>query len=142
MDFGTNKTPIEIIKEGTFGGTYFRDIYSGVNDKFYNNSWKEFKELENIDKKYYASDFYDVSLNKYGVSYGWFQWYFRYYLGRRSENDERQMERWKGIASRFKGILVKMITDADSKFDGYSVSPKIRKILLHWGYELTKDYAN
>ena len=31
MDFGTNKTPVEIIKESLFGGTYFRDIYSGVN---------------------------------------------------------------------------------------------------------------
>ena len=29
MDFGTNKKPVEIIKEGAFGGTYFRDIYSG-----------------------------------------------------------------------------------------------------------------
>ena len=34
MDFGTNKAPVEIIKEGAFGGTYFRDIYSGVNDKW------------------------------------------------------------------------------------------------------------
>ena len=50
-----------------FGGSYFRDMYFGVNDKFYKDSWKEFKELENIDKKYYASDFYDVNLNKYGV---------------------------------------------------------------------------
>ena len=33
MDFGTNKTPVEIIKEGFFGGTFFRDIYSVVNDK-------------------------------------------------------------------------------------------------------------
>ena len=31
MDFGANKTPIEGIKEGAFGGTYFRNIYSGVN---------------------------------------------------------------------------------------------------------------
>ena len=31
MHFGGNKTPAEIIKEGTFGGTYFRNIYSGVN---------------------------------------------------------------------------------------------------------------
>ena len=30
-----------------FGGTYFRDIYSGVNGKFYKDSWKEFKNLEN-----------------------------------------------------------------------------------------------
>ena len=35
MDFGTNKTPIEVIKEGEFRGTYFRDIYSGVNGKWY-----------------------------------------------------------------------------------------------------------
>ena len=33
MDFVANKTPIEVIKEGAFGGTYFRDIYSGLNGK-------------------------------------------------------------------------------------------------------------
>ena len=38
MDFGTNKTPIEVIKEGSFGEIYFRNIYSGVNDEFYKNS--------------------------------------------------------------------------------------------------------
>ena len=38
-----------------------------MNDKFYRNSWKEFKELENIDKKCYSSDLYDVSVNKYRV---------------------------------------------------------------------------
>ena len=37
--------------------------------------------------------------------------------------------------SRFRGKLVKMIRDGDSKFDDYSISPKIRQILLHWGYE-------
>ena len=40
--------------------------------------------------------------------------------------------------SRFRGKLVKMIKNADSKFDEYSISPKTRQILLHWGYELTK----
>ena len=30
MDLGANKTPIEVIREGVFGGTYFRDLYSGV----------------------------------------------------------------------------------------------------------------
>ena len=52
MDFGPNISPVEVIKKGAFGGTYFRNIYSGVNDKFYKNGWKEFKKLENIDKKY------------------------------------------------------------------------------------------
>ena len=40
--------------------------------------------------------------------------------------------------SRFSGRLVKMIRDAGSKFDDYSISPKIRQILLYWGYELTE----
>ena len=37
MNFGTNKTPVEVIKEG---GTYLRDIYSGINGKWYKKSWK------------------------------------------------------------------------------------------------------
>ena len=40
--------------------------------------------------------------------------------------------------SRFQGKLVKMIKNSDSKYDDYSISPKIRQMLLHWGYELTK----
>ena len=42
MDFGRNKTPVEIIKEGAFGGTYFRNIYSGMISKWYRKSWKAF----------------------------------------------------------------------------------------------------
>ena len=45
--------------------------------------------------------------------------------------------------SKFRGKLVKMIRDTDSKFDNYSISLKIRQILLHWGYELAeKDFFN
>ena len=35
MDFRANKSSVEIIREGVFGGTYFRDIYSQVNEKWY-----------------------------------------------------------------------------------------------------------
>ena len=141
-------TPVQVIWEGAFGGTYFRDIYSGVTGKWYKKSWKEFDELKHIDQNFYCSDYYDVSVNKYGVKcetllrlwgnkgriseidpYGGFQWYFRYWLGRRLKDYVRQINRWKKI--------VKMIKDAGSKYDEYSVSPKIRQILLHWGYELT-----
>ena len=50
MDFSPNKTPIEIIKEGAFGGTYFRNIYSGINEKWYKIHGKKkhfFNELPN-----------------------------------------------------------------------------------------------
>ena len=42
--------------------------------------------------------------------------------------------------SRFRGKLVKMIKDGGSNFDHYSILPKVRQILLHWGYELTVKY--
>ena len=106
-----------------------------------------------------CSHYYEVSVNKYGVKcgtslrfwehkrwmneidlYWWFQWYFRYGLDRRPEDDERRINTWKGIVSRFRGKLVKIIKDAGSKFDNYSISSKIRQILLHWRYELTEKY--
>ena len=70
MDFGANKTPVEIIKEGAFRRTYFRDIYSGINSTWYRKSWKGFDLLENIDQNHYCSNYHDVSVNKYVVKYG------------------------------------------------------------------------
>ena len=46
---------------------------------------------------------------------GWFQWYFRYCLCRISQDDERQINRWKRIVSRFRHKIVKMIKDDGSK---------------------------
>ena len=70
MEFKPNISPVDVIKKGAFGGTYFRDIYSGVSSRWYKNSWKEFQQLKGINEKYYCSDFYDVKLNCYGVEVG------------------------------------------------------------------------
>ena len=70
MNFIPNITPIEIIKEGAFGDTYFRDVYANINKKWYKNSSKEFILLKNIDPTFYASDYYDINVDKYGVKCG------------------------------------------------------------------------
>ena len=129
MHFGANKTPVEVIREGASGETYFRDIYSGINGKWYRKSLKEFDQLKDIDQKNWINEI---------DPYGWFQWYFRYWLGRRLEDDERQINRWMKVVSRFRGKLVKMIKHAGSKYDDYSILRKIRQVLLHWGYEFTE----
>ena len=46
MDCGANKTPVEIIREGAFGGTYFRSIYSSFNEKWHKKSWKKTWSVE------------------------------------------------------------------------------------------------
>ena len=46
MKFNPNETIIEVIREGSFGGTYFRDIYSGIIKKWYRKSRKEFDQLK------------------------------------------------------------------------------------------------
>ena len=70
MDFGANMTPAEKIEKEVFGGSYFRDIYYSVNNIWYRKSWKESDELKNIDQKYYCSNYYDASVNKYSVRCG------------------------------------------------------------------------
>ena len=57
MAFGTSKTPVEIIKEEALGGTYFRYIYSGVNGKWYSETWKEFDELKNTGQNNDCSNY-------------------------------------------------------------------------------------
>jgi len=163
--FKPNITPKQVLKVGAFGGTYFRPINSAVTGKKYTakqvtkeypNSW-----FEGLDKeKMISSIIYDKKVNKYGVKcgsslenweksdwitkqdpYGWFQWYCRYYMGRRSEDDERQIKRWLALAGpngRFRRRLMNENIKKKKRFNDLSISPVIRQVLLHWGYELKK----
>ena len=164
-EFKPNLTPQQVLKMGSFGGTYFRPIYSSVTKKHYKSqdiikeypkSW--FKGID-IEKMVTSSD-YDKNVNKYKVKcgseledwedkgwikeqdpYGWFQWYCRFYRGRRTDDDERQIKRWMGVAgpnSRFKKRLINMIKNKNADIDDYTISPVIRQVLQHWGCKVTK----
>ena len=165
--FRPNMSPKEVIQAGSFGGTYFRPIKSGVTKKSYGPEvWKELPDdwLENVNvQKLVASPIYDVSVNKYKAKcgssleawessnwiraqdpYGWFQWYCRFFQGRRSEDDQRQIGRWSrcaGVTGRWRNNLITKIHKAGVSFDNHGVSPVVRQVLQHWAYTLTeKDY--
>ena len=164
--FKPNKSPKQVFTMGAFGGTYFRPIHSSVTGKDYTPS-EAMRGLpktwfEGIDHKTkLTSSKYDKKVNKYGVKcgstleawensgwidkqdpYGWFQWYCRYYNGRRTSDDERQIGRWLKLAGpngRFRRTLMNKIIKKGTTYDDASVSPVIRQVLLHWGYQLTKS---
>ena len=163
-DFRPNLTPKEMFELGSFGGTYWRPIYSSITDKTYKNMHKKYPKSwwKNVPEEWLVTEWksYDKSINKYNVKvgttlefwehkdwitkyhpYGWVQWYCDFYSGKRSPDDERQINRWKktaGPKSRFRRMLINMIKDTKSSYDDYSISPKIRQTLQHWGYQLTK----
>lgn len=164
-EFRPNLTPKQVLKMGSFGGTYFRDIHSSITGKSYKGKtvikkypaeW--FKGID-IDKKV-ISQKYDKNVNKYKVKcgssledwesknwiikqdpYGWFQWYCHFYMGRRTKDDKRQIDRWLKLAGpkgRFRRTLMNKIIKNGSTHDDIEISPVIRQVLQHWGYKLSK----
>ena len=169
VEFKPNLSPRDIFKLGSFGGTYWRPIYSSVTKQNYKNVHKKYPKSwwEGIPDEHLTKPFeeYDKSINKYGVKvgmtleyweekdwinplhpYGWIHWYCDYSMGKRSDDDERQISRWKGIAGkngRFTRWLVTELLKKNAKWNDYNEGKKLRQILQHWGYKLTKsDYDN
>jgi hypothetical protein len=169
-DFRPNLSPREMFKLGSFGGTYWRPIYSSVTNKNHKNVHKKYPKSwwKGIPDDHLTRPFdnYDTKINKYGVKvgttlefwekkkwikqihpYGWVHWYCDFYMGKRGEDDERQIKRWEALAGprgRFMRFLVtQILKKGDTKdWNNLEISPKIRQVLLHWGYELTKKDFN
>jgi hypothetical protein len=167
-DFRPNLTPKECFQLGSFGGTYFRPIHSGVlgRDLQSDEMIREYPAdwFEGLDvTKMVCSKVYDPQVNAYNVRCGggldmweengwispvdpcgWFQWYCRYYLGRRTSDDERQLQRGKGVMSakgRFRNQLIGKCARQGKPIDDCSVSPVIRQALQHWGYRVSESGA-
>ena len=166
-EFKPNLSPREMFKLGSFGGTYWRPIYSSITKKQIKNQHLKYPKSwwKGIPDEHLTSDTCDVSINKYKVSvgtsldfweskkwinklhpYGWVQWHCDFYQGKRGDDDERQIQRWKNLAGpkgRFMRFLVTQIIKKGAKWNDETVSPKIRQVLQHWGYKLTSaDYNN
>jgi len=139
-EFDPDLTPKEMLRLGVFGGKYMTDCKDEFPDSWFTNA-----KL--------CSERHDPEINYFGVnaskplSYwkkkgwinephdprGWFQWYCRYYRGRRlPEEDERQISRWKQMR-RHIGQLTAHCTKGDK-----ACRPKQRQALLHWAYDSRK----
>lgn len=66
-------------------------------------------------------------------SRGWFQWYCRYYMGRRiKDEDERQIKRWKAFRRHYVAVM------NNRRKGDFSRRRKQRQALLHWAYDSRK----
>lgn len=134
-DFKPELTPKEMLALGVFGGKYMTDCRGEFPASWY-------------AKAKLSPERHDPKMNYFGVraskplSYwiakgwiyhedprGWFQWYCRYYMGRRCPDDERQIKRWKAM-TRHIAQLRKHCRKGDA-----TCRPVQRQALLHWAYD-------
>jgi hypothetical protein len=137
-EFLPQLTPKEMLEIGVFGGKYMTDCREEFPSDWFANA-----KLSPGHR--------DPSLNFFGVNAskplaywrekgwiypddprGWFQWYCRYYMGRRMEDDARQIKRWKAMTRHIAQLRKHCIPD------DLSCRPRQRQALLHWAYDSRK----
>ena len=159
-----------MLREGCFGGSYWRPLHSRRLGTSVVDDYKELPSswYSGLDvSKFLTSPTYDIEINKYKVASGqsieeweaagwinhtydvrgWFQWYCRFYMGRRCDDDERQISRWKkcvGETGRWRRMLLKKyvtmgireVFDDGEDEEGIDVSPVMHQTCHHWAYEV------
>ena len=137
-DFCPELTPEEMLELGVFGGKYMTDCRNEFPVEWFKNA-KLCSELHDPDLNFFGVDASQpLSVwKKKGWIYeedprGWFQWYCRYYMGRRCRDDERQIKRWKGMRRHIAQIK-RNCFEAD-----LNCRRKQRQALLHWAYDSRK----
>mgnify|MGYP003646838234 CR=1 FL=1 len=136
-EFCPELTPDQMLEHGVFGGWYFEQNYDDLSPEW-------------LTRAKLSSDGFDVSLNCFEVAsgqsrevwqekgwitledpLGWFQWYCRYYQGRRIEAvDAFQIKRWRSFGARHKA----QIRNNCDAFD-FSCRRVQRQALLQWAYD-------
>jgi hypothetical protein len=138
-DFRPELTPKQMLELGVFGGSYLNDCKDEFPSDWFSNAKLS---PRGPDPK---CNYYEISASQplkvwqqKGWIYekdprGWFQWYCRYYMGRRiPAEDERQIKRWKAI-TRHIAQIKKACQPGD-----LSCHRRQRQALLHWAYDSRK----
>ncbi|HEX7724123.1 MAG TPA: hypothetical protein VF438_00055 [Candidatus Paceibacterota bacterium] len=136
-EFKPQLTPKELLELGIFGGKYMTDCRAEFPEDWFTNA-----RLAQNGKRDAALNFFGVNASQplriwkaKGWIYkddprGWFQWYCRYYMGRRIPGeDERQIKRWNAIGRHATQIRY------NCRPGDFSCRPKQRQALLHWAYD-------
>lgn len=134
-EFQPDLSPKQMLELGVFGGNYFE----GYVDEYPPEWFKGAKISKKHDK---SINYFDIDASqsrqewqRKGWMYaedprGWFQWYCRYYMGRRiPDEDKRQIKRWKNI-KRHTSQVQKYCQQGD-----INCRPRQRQALLHWAYD-------
>lgn len=137
--FKPDLTPKEMLELGVFGGLYF-----GNKSKEFPKSWFTKAKLSPDGKRHKELNFFGVNASQPLSVWqakgwinpqdplGWWQWYCRYYMGRRTVDDERQIKRWLAIRRHI--TQLKNNCRAGDIF----CRPRQRQALLHWAYDSRK----
>ena len=134
-DFKPQLTPKEMLALGIFGGKYLNDCQNEFPSDWFINA-KLSPQKKDISLNYFTVDASQslCEWQRKGWIHeqdprGWFQWYCRYYMGRRSCDDLRQIKRWKAFR-RHLGAIKKYCEIFD-----HACRRKQRQALLHWAYD-------
>ncbi len=140
-DFQPALTPSEMLCNGVFEGKYLNDCHNELPKEWYESALvaEKLSALPDVSRNYFqikSRQPLSIWREKNWITAhdpdvrGWFQWYCRYYLGRRDpELDSRQIKRWKAFA-RHRGQVLK-----NCESGNLYCRPKQRQALLQWAYD-------
>jgi hypothetical protein len=146
-EFKPQLTPKEMLELGVFGGKYMTDCKEEFPAEWFAHAklagpaekGKEWPKKQDKKLNYFgvnASQPLSIWLSKGWIHpddpRGWFQWYCRYYMGRRHADDARQIKRWKAMVRH-----VAQIVHSCRPHD-FTCHTRQRQALLHWGYDSRK----
>lgn len=138
-EFRPDLTPKDMLNMGVFGGKYMTDCKNEFPPSWYEKA-KLSPSFKDVNLNYFKIDA-SMSLSEWqrrGWIHpedprGWFQWYCRYYMGRRiPEEDKRQISRWKQMRRHVTQVRKNCLPG------DVNCRRKQRQALLHWAYDSRK----